>query len=129
MNPVDPNVLRVEVVAAALGDLCEKLVLVGDCAASLLIDAPGAPPARVTYDVDVIAEVAALHGYHALEWQFAKRRFSRDVSEGAPICRWRERDIELDLMPTDEKPEQRGRSPCRRSPLITRAHGGKGDER
>lgn len=103
MNPGDPNVLRVEVVAAALGDLCEELVLVGGCAASLLIDAPSAPPARVTYDVDVIAEVAALHGYHALERQFATRGFSRDVSVGAPICRWRVRDIEVDLMPTDEK--------------------------
>lgn len=103
MNPGDPNVLRVEVVAAALGDLCDELVLVGGCAASLLIDAPSAPPARVTYDVDVIAEVAALHGYHALERQFAKRGFSRDVSEAAPICRWRVRDIEVDLMPTDEK--------------------------
>ena len=59
MNPGDPNVLRVEVVAEALGDLCDELFLVGGCAASLLIDAPSASPARVTYDVDVIAEVAA----------------------------------------------------------------------
>jgi predicted nucleotidyltransferase len=103
VNPSDPNVLRVELVAAALGDLCDELILVGGCAASLLIDAPSAPPARVTYDVDVIAEVTALHGYHALERQFAKRGFSRDVSDGAPICRWRVRDIEVDLMPTDEK--------------------------
>ena len=63
MNPGDPNVARVEVVAAALGDLCEELVFVGGCAASLLIDTPSAPPIRVTYDVDVIAEVAALSGY------------------------------------------------------------------
>jgi predicted nucleotidyltransferase len=103
VNPQDPNVIRVEVVAEALGDLCDELVLVGGCAASLLIDAPTASPARVTYDVDVIAEVAALHGYHALERQFAGRGFSRDVSENAPICHWRIRDIEVDLMPTDEK--------------------------
>lgn len=93
MNPRDPNVIRVEVVAEALGDLCDELVLVGGCAASLLIDASTASPARVTYDVDVIAEVAALHGYHALERKFAGRGFSRDVSEDAPICRWRIRDM------------------------------------
>jgi predicted nucleotidyltransferase len=103
VNPQDPNVARVEVVANALGDLCDELVFVGGCAASLLIDAPSAPPARVTYDVDVIAEVAARHGYHALESRFAERGFSRDISEDAPICRWRVRDIEVDLMPTDEK--------------------------
>lgn len=102
MNPGDPNVARVEVVAQALGDLCEELVFVGGCAASLLIDAPGAPPTRVTYDVDVIAEVAALSGYYALERRFTERGFAKDMSEGAPICRWRVQDVEVDLMPTDE---------------------------
>jgi predicted nucleotidyltransferase len=103
MNPQDPNVARVEVVAEALGELCDELVFVGGCAVSMLIDAPSAPPARVTYDVDVIAEVAARQGYYALESRFAKRGFSRDMSEDAPICRWRVREIEVDLMPTDEK--------------------------
>lgn len=102
MNPGDPNVARVEVVAAALGDLCEELVFVGGCAASFLIDTPSAPPARVTYDVDVIAEVAALSGYYALEKRFTERGFAKDLSEGAPICRWLVRDVEVDLMPTDE---------------------------
>jgi hypothetical protein len=37
--PGDPNVQLVELVAAALGDLREELVLVGGCAASLLIEA------------------------------------------------------------------------------------------
>jgi len=102
VNPGDPNVARVEVVAEALGDLCEELVFVGGCAASLLIDAPSAPPTRVTYDVDVIAEVAALSGYYALERRFTERGFAKDMSEGAPICRWRVQDVEVDLMPTDE---------------------------
>lgn len=102
MNPNDPNVQRVEVVAEALGDLCDELILVGGCAASLLIDAPTAPPARVTYDVDLIVEVTARQGYYAMESRFAKRGFSRDVSEDAPICRWRIRGIEVDLMPTEE---------------------------
>lgn len=98
----DPNLQSVELVAAALGDLCDELVLVGGCAASLLIDAPTAPPPRVTYDVDLIAIVAALHNYHALEERFAERGFTRDISPDAPICRWRIGGIEVDLMPTDE---------------------------
>lgn len=102
MNPADPNVQRVELVAAALGELRDELVLVGGCAASLLIDAPTAPPPRVTYDVDLIAVVAALHDYHALERRFAQRGFKHDVSPEAPICRWRIGGIEVDLMPTDE---------------------------
>lgn len=102
MNPADPNIQRVELVAAALGDLRDELVLVGGCAASLLIDAPTAPPPRVTFDVDLIAEVAALRNYHALEEQFTQLGFKRDVSSEAPICRWRLGPVEVDLMPTDE---------------------------
>ncbi|PJA40407.1 MAG: hypothetical protein CO182_07975, partial [Lysobacterales bacterium CG_4_9_14_3_um_filter_62_6] len=93
----DPNVQSVELVAARLGDLCEELVLVGGCAASLLIDAPTSPPPRVTYDVDLIAVVAALRDYHQLERRFAQRGFKRDLSPDAPICRWRIGGIEVDL--------------------------------
>ncbi|HQR51548.1 MAG TPA: hypothetical protein PKW44_07920 [Methylophilaceae bacterium] len=98
----DPNVQSVELVAQALGDLCDELVLVGGCAASLLIDAPTAPPPRVTYDVDLLAVVSALSNYHALEDKFAQRGFRRDMSPDAPICRWRIGGIMVDLMPTDE---------------------------
>ena len=71
MNPLDPNIRQVEEVARALGDLRNELVFVGGCAAGLLCDSPQAAPPRVTYDVDVIAEVAALSGYHALEKRVA----------------------------------------------------------
>lgn len=101
MNPADPNIQRVELVAAALGELCAELVLVGGCAVGLLIDAPTAPPPRVTFDVDLLTEVAALHNYHALEEEFSQRGFRRDMSPDAPICRWRLGDVEVDLMPAD----------------------------
>ena len=103
MNPLDPNVQSVEAVAQALGDLCNEVVLVGGCAAGLLCTSPGAAPPRVTFDVDVVAEVAALAEYYALEKRFGQRGFTRDVSQAAPICRWRLRDMCVDLMPSDEK--------------------------
>lgn len=37
MNPSDPNLAKVELIAAALGALCDELVFVGGCAAGLLI--------------------------------------------------------------------------------------------
>ena len=101
MNPRDPNVQMVEVVAQALGEVCDELVFVGGCAAGLLCTSPNAPPPRVTYDVDVVAEVAALAAYYALEKRFASRGFTRDVSPDAPICRWRFGEVQVDLMPTD----------------------------
>jgi len=97
----DPNVAKVELIAAALGALRERLVLVGGCAAGLLFTDPGAAPARVTYDVDLLAEVAALSGYHQLEKEFSQLGFKRDMSADAPICRWRLGELEVDLMPTE----------------------------
>lgn len=75
MNPLDPNVQSVEAVAQALGDLCDEVVLVGGCAAGLLCTSPSAAPPRVTFDVDVVTEVAALAEYYALEKRFEQRGF------------------------------------------------------
>jgi hypothetical protein len=101
MNPHDPNVAKVELVAQALGELREQVVFVGGCAVGLLLTDPAAAPPRVTYDVDLVAEVVALRGYHRLEREFARRGFARDMAADAPICRWRYQRLEVDLMPTD----------------------------
>lgn len=103
MRHDDPNLAKVEIVAAALGSLCDELVFVGGCAAGLLLSDPAATQARLTNDVDLVAEVTALRGYHVMEGEFARRGFVRDMSPAAPICRWRCRDIEVDLMPTDAR--------------------------
>lgn len=103
MRQPDANLPRVERVAEALGDLCDELVFVGGCAAGLLCTSPQSPPPRMTCDVDLVAEVAALAAWHALEARFAARGFTRDLSPEAPICRWRVGGIEVDLMPTDER--------------------------
>jgi hypothetical protein len=55
----------------------------------------------VTFDVDLIAEVAPLSAYHRLEREFSRLGFARDLAPDAPICRWRYQRLEVDLMPTD----------------------------
>jgi hypothetical protein len=45
-----------------------------------------------------VVEVAALHDYHRMEAEFARLGFLRDVAPDAPICRWRYRALEVDLM-------------------------------
>lgn len=96
-----PNLANLERVAAALGGLREQLVFVGGCAVDLLLTDPAAAPPRVTFDVDLVARVEALSGYHALEAQFVRLGFRRDMSQDAPICRWRYDNLEVDLMPMD----------------------------
>lgn len=101
MRRQQPNLAKLELVAHALGALREQLVFVGGCAVDLLLTDPAAAPARVTYDVDLVARVEALAGYHALEKQFSQLGFKRDMAQGAPICRWRYNNLEVDLMPMD----------------------------
>lgn len=101
MKPKHPNVAKLELVAYALGDLRERLLFVGGCAVDLLLTDTAAAPSRVTYDVDLVAQVAALAGYHQLEKEFVRLGFKRDMSEDAPICRWRLGHLEVDLMPSD----------------------------
>jgi predicted nucleotidyltransferase len=103
VTPADPNLAKVELIAAALGPLSEQLVFVGGCAVGLLITDQAAAPVRVTFDVDLIASVSALSAYHGLEKAVEELGFKRDMSADAPICRWRYRGLEVDLMPADAK--------------------------
>jgi predicted nucleotidyltransferase len=100
MNAQDPNVAKVELIARALGPLREQVVFVGGCAAGLLIADPTAAPSRVTYDVDLAVQVAALRDYQRLEAEFVQLGFRRDMASEV-ICRWRYQDLEVDLMPSD----------------------------
>ena len=103
MNPNDPNVVLLEVVAQHLGDaLREQLVFVGGAVAGLLITDPAMPAIRPTDDVDVVAQVVALRDYHAIERALATRGFKHDIGRDAPVCRWRIDEVALDVMPTME---------------------------
>lgn len=101
MRREHPNLAKIELIADALGALRDQLVFVGGCAVDLLLTDPAAAPARVTYDVDLVARVEALVGYRALEKEFSRLGFKRDMAQDAPICRWRFNNMEVDLMPMD----------------------------
>lgn len=90
-------------VAHALGPLRERVVFVGGCAVGLLITDEAAAPVRVTLDVDLVVAVAALSAYHGIETELSKLGFKRDLTAEAPICRWRYRGLEVDVMPSDPR--------------------------
>ena len=96
----DPNIDILTAIATALGELREEVVLVGGCAAGLLVTSIRAQQIRMTEDVDVIVEVASLAEYQAMERRFEKLGFAHDLSERAPICRWTLRGLIVDLLPT-----------------------------
>ena len=95
-----PNLDILELVARALGPVCEDVVFVGGCATGLLLTQERADRIRITEDVDIIAHALTVHDYHAIESKVRKQGFSNDMRSGAPICRWVYKNVTLDLMPT-----------------------------
>lgn len=101
MNPNDPNVQMLDVVAQRLGDdLCGHLVFVGGAVAGLLITDPAQPAIRPTEDVDLLAQVVTRTDYYALEAELREKGFEQDMRIGAPICRWTVNSVTVDVMPT-----------------------------
>jgi hypothetical protein len=66
-----------------------------------LISAVGEP--RGTIDVDAIAEITSYTQYTEFGDRMRRLGFSEDTSEGAPVCRWVQGGMILDVMPLDER--------------------------
>jgi predicted nucleotidyltransferase len=90
------------VAAKLLRPVLDDLVFVGGCATGLLVTDEAAAEVRPTFDVDAIAEITSYVEYTTFGERLHKLGFTEDASEGAPICRWRNGEIKLDLMPLDE---------------------------
>ncbi len=104
MNPNDPNVVLLELVAEQLGEcLRNEFVFVGGAVAGLLVTDPALPPIRPTEYVDLIVHAAVLADYHRVEEAMRDRGFVQDIAPTAPICRWRIGNVAVDVMPTLEK--------------------------
>jgi hypothetical protein len=89
--------------ARLLQPLLGELVFVGGSTTSLLITDKAAAEVRPTYDVDAIAEISSYAAYADFSERLRRCGFREDTSEGAPICRWRQKKTILDVMPLDEK--------------------------
>ncbi len=90
LNPNDPNVAMLEVVAHRLGDeLRRRLVFTGGAVVGLLVTDPAMPSIRPTEDVDLVAQVLARVEFDEVEAALRAQGFRPDMSPDAPICRWR----------------------------------------
>jgi len=98
-----PNIKILTLAAERLSGLTEELVFLGGCATGLLITDPAAPEIRITRDVDAIAQITTRMDYYRLAERLRACGFSESQEEDAPICRWENAEIVLDVMPTNEK--------------------------
>jgi len=98
----DPNVALLEEAAVVLGPLLDELVLVGGCAAGLLVTDPGAAPIRPTEDVDLVVEATTYADFQRYGSRLQALGFRQGIVPGDPLCRFRHPRVVLDLMPLDE---------------------------
>lgn len=105
MKNKDINMMQLEAVASALGNLLPHVTFVGGSTTVLLVDEAAHHGIRKTDDVDVIIDVATLAEYQKISNKLRQLGFREDT-EG-PICRWlfdtKMGRVKLDVMPIDEK--------------------------
>ena len=98
----NPNLQLLTDAARLLEPILGELVFIGGCATALLMTDKAAADVRQTFDVDAIAEITSYAAYAEFWDRLRKLGFREDASEGAPLCRWRQKTTTLDVMPLDD---------------------------
>lgn len=97
----DPNRALFESVVHLLAPLLDELVFVGGCTTGLFITDRAAGGVRPTRDVDAIVDVTSYAEYTALAERLRALGLHEDTTPDAPLCRWRDEHLIVDIMPTD----------------------------
>jgi hypothetical protein len=100
MRPV--NIKALITIAAQLDQLGIKYAFTGGSIVGLLLDNPQLAIVRPTDDVDAIVEVMTWIEYTKMEARLRDLGFQHDISDGAPLCRWKFNEILVDVMPAHD---------------------------
>lgn len=103
MTSMPKSIELIRIVAKALGPLKDKSVFVGGATLAFYLPSKYWPQVRVTEDVDLVLEIISRKQNRVVEEQLRALDFTHDMSEGAPLCRWKFKNIKVDIMsPTSE---------------------------
>lgn len=97
------NLLNLMATARALKDFCNEVVFVGGATTILYVDDPQQSVPRATRDVDCVVEATTSIEYHKAEERMRSLGFKHLVEKGAPICRWNNGPLIVDLMPSEQR--------------------------
>ena len=93
------NKVIIKKIAAALGELNEKVIYVGGATVSLYINDPAADDVRPTKDIDITIKVASILELENIRELLNKKGFKQSADLDV-ICRFRYDDILVDVMAT-----------------------------
>ncbi len=95
------NRFAIKTISEALKDLNTQVVYVGGAVISMYIDDLAAEDVRPTMDVDLSMEIVSLSQLESVRQQLTQLGFTQS-SEDKVICRFRYKDIKVDVMSTKE---------------------------
>lgn len=101
MTLKDEYVKVIQQVATGLADLNERVVYVGGAVVGLYANSPAADDVRATLDIDISLQIATLSELEQLRLALAERGFVQS-HEDKVICRFRYKDILVDVMSTSQ---------------------------
>lgn len=93
------NIERIQLIAAALDELNDRVVYVGGAVVDMYADDSAKTDVRPTMDVDCVTHLTSRKEYWEFENELRKKGFENDITDGAPICRWIFRGETIDIMP------------------------------
>jgi len=97
------TVEAIKLVARGLGDLNDGAVYVGGAVVPFYLPYEMQAAVRPTQDIDVLLEVIRAGNRQKLEAELREKGFQHDTSDGAPICRWKFKNLTVDIMSPDER--------------------------
>ena len=90
---------QIELLDAALSPFPVDYAFIGGGVLSLLVSDVTAEAVRVTMDIDVLTGTTTRKAWQGLEGPLSEKGFCHDMSEGAPVCRWKYGDTTVDILP------------------------------
>jgi len=87
------------IVAKAIEGLGRSAVFAGGAVTPFLITDTASAKPRPTKDIDIIVHTESRGDYYHLEEELRERGFLNVIEEDAPLCRWKIKDVLVDVMP------------------------------
>lgn len=97
------NIERLQAIAEGLEELNERVTYVGGSVTGLYAQDKAVVAPRPTKDVDCVVEYFSFQEKERFEQLLREKDFREDWDEDAPLCRWLYKQLEVDIMPSDER--------------------------
>lgn len=99
MSVISDNMQRIETIAEALGDLNEDSIFIGGACVQFYVENKDIVIFRPTMDIDLTIKAYTYKDFNDYNTKLSALKFTHDTSRGAPLIRWKYRDITVDIIP------------------------------